>query len=132
MMPIVRGLGLTFAAFAAAFALHVVGGATDQGWLFALAVALIYAIATGFPAIALWVSRLPYKANETAKFIYGAGVVIGTGLTLGALWATNDRAFAAWHFPVSIILVAVVSAVLLLVRSRVDAVEIAAARRATS
>ena len=33
MYRAIRGLFLTFLCFAAAFALHVVGGATDQGWL---------------------------------------------------------------------------------------------------
>lgn len=120
MIQAVKGLVLTFAAFAVAFALHIVGGATDQGWLFAIAVVLIYAIAMGFPAIALWVSGLTYRGSEPAKFTYTAGVIIGTGLTLGALWATNDRSFAAWHFAASIVLVAIVSAVVLLIRSRVE------------
>lgn len=120
MIQAIKGLFLTFGAFAFAFALHIVGGATDQGWLFAIAVGLIYVIATGFPAIALWVSGLAYKGSEPARFTYIAGVIIGTGLTLGALWATNDRSFAAWHFPLSIVLVAVVSSLILLARSRVD------------
>ncbi|MEO8541822.1 MAG: hypothetical protein ABI577_18935 [bacterium] len=120
MFQAVKGLGLTFGAFAFAFALHIVGGATDQGWLFAIAVGLIFAIATGFPAIALWISGLTYKASEPAKFTYTAGVIIGTGLTLGALWASHDRSFAAWHFPLSIVLVAVVSSLILLARSRIE------------
>ncbi len=120
MLQAFKGLVLAFAAFAFAFALHVVGGATDQAWLFAIAVGLIYIFATGFPAIALWISGLAYRGSEAAKFTYTAGVIIGTGLTLGALWATNDRSFAAWHFPASIVLVAVVSAVILLVRSRLE------------
>lgn len=130
MLQAVKGLVVTFVAFACAFALHIVGGASGQGWLFAIAVALIYAIATGFPAIALWVSGLAYKGSEPAKFTYTAGVIIGTGLTLGALWATNDRSFAAWHFPASIVLVAIVSAVVLLIRSRVEQAQVAG--RATS
>ena len=129
MFQAVKGLVLAFAAFAFAFALHIVGGATDQGWLFATAVVLIYAIATGFPAIALWIAGLPYNGSEAAKFTYTTGVIIGTGLTLGALWATNDRSFAAWHFPASIIFVAIVSAVVLLIRSRLEQAQVA---RATS
>ncbi len=128
MLSAARGIALAFGAFAAAFALHIVGGATDQGWLFAIAVGLIYAIATGFPAIALWISGLAYKGSEAAKFTYSAGVVIGTGLTLGALWATNDRAFAAWHFPASIVLVAIVSSLILLVRSRLEQGQLPAGR----
>ena len=48
-------IGLTgaFGLFAAAFALHIVGGASGQRWLFAIAVALIYLTATGFAAISL-------------------------------------------------------------------------------
>ena len=129
MFQAVKGLVITFAAFAFAFALHIVGGATDQGWLFAIAVVLIYVLATGFPAIALWVAGLSYKGSEAAKFTYTTGVIIGTGLTLGALWATNDRSFAAWHFPASIIFVAIVSAVVLLIRSRIEQSQVA---RATS
>lgn len=127
MLQAVKGLVITFAAFAFAFALHIAGGATDQGWLFAIAVVLIYAIATGFPAIALWVSGLAYRGSEPAKFTYTTGVIIGTGLTLGALWATNGRSFAAWHFPASIVLVAIVSAVVLLIRSRVEQSQVAGA-----
>ena len=130
MIQAIKGLVLTFGAFAFAFALHIVGGATDQGWLFAIAVGLIYIIATGFPAIALWVSGLTYKGSEAAKFTYTAGVIAGTGLTLGALWATNERSFAAWHFPASIVLVAVVSSLILLARSRMEGTP--AAGRATS
>lgn len=120
MLQAAKGIGLTLGAFALAFALHIVGGATDQRWLFAIAVGLIYTIATGFPAIALWVSGQVYKGTEAAKFTYTAGVIIGTGLTLGALWATNDREFTAWHFPVSLILVAVISAIVLYIRSLVE------------
>lgn len=120
MLQGVKGIVITFAAFAFSFALHIVGGVTDQAWLFAIAVGLIYAIATGFPAIALWIAGLTYKGSEAAKTTYTAGVIIGTGLTLGALWATNGRSFAGWHFPASIVLVAIVSSVILLIRSRIE------------
>ncbi len=123
MIQAAKGIGITLAAFALAFGLHIIGAATNQGWLFAVAVGLIFAISTGFPAIALWVSGLAYKGSEAAQFTYRFGVIIGTGLTLGALWATNDRAFTAWHFPVSILSVAVVSAFVLLARSKVDGSE---------
>jgi hypothetical protein len=126
-----RGIGITFGAFALAFALHIVGGATDQGWLFAIAVALIFIIATGFPAIALWTSGLAYKGSDEAKLVYRTGVVIGAGLTLGALWASNGRTFAAWHFVAAIALVAVVSPLVLLVRAKIEG-DPSIGRRATS
>lgn len=119
-MQIVRGLGLTFAAFAAAFALHVVGGATGQAWLFAIAVGLIYLTATGFPAIALWISGLRYRSGGNSEVVYRVGVLAGMGLTLGTLWATNDRSFGTWTFILTPILVAVVSALILLIRAFVD------------
>ena len=49
---VIRGEVIAFVLFAASFALHIVAGAMDQGWLFAIAVVLIYISATGFPAIA--------------------------------------------------------------------------------
>jgi len=119
-MQIAKGLGLTFAAFAAAFALHVVGGATGQAWLFAIAVGLIYLTATGFPAIALWVSGLKYHSGRDSEVVYRAGVLAGMGLTLGALWATNDRSFGTWTFILTPILVAVASAFILMIRAFVD------------
>jgi hypothetical protein len=120
MMQAARGLGLTFAAFAAAFALHVVGGATGQGWLFAIAVGLIYLTAMGFPAIALWVSGLKYRDGRESEVVYRGGVLVGMGLTLGALWATNDRSFGTWVFLATPLLVAVVSALVLMVRAFVE------------
>lgn len=119
-MQIARGLGLTFAAFAAAFALHVIGGATDQAWLFAIAVGLIYLTATGFPAIALWLSGLKYRSGRDSEVVYRGGVLVGMGLTLGALWATNDRSFGAWTFIFTPILVAVMSALILMIRAFVE------------
>lgn len=107
-------LAVTFACFAASFALHVVGGATDQGWLFAIAVALIFFFATGFPAVALLLDRGGATAAES-RFILGAGGLIGVVLTASALWAANDRAFAWWHPFAAIALVAAVSTMLLAV-----------------
>jgi len=120
ILQAIRGIAVMLGLFAAAFALHIVGGATDQAWLFAIAVTLIFVIATGFPAFALWAGGLAYQANEVAKSTFSFGVIIGTGLTLGALWATNDREFAGWHFPVSLILVAIVSAIVLFIRVVVE------------
>ncbi|MGE3073269.1 MAG: hypothetical protein AB7N24_04190 [Dehalococcoidia bacterium] len=113
------GLVAAFVLFAAAFALHIVGGATDQGWLFAIAVALIFITATGFPAIALLLSGELFGSVSAARKTLVLGFLIGTGLTLGALWAANDRSFAAWEFPVAPALVIVVSAILMALRNRV-------------
>jgi hypothetical protein len=106
-MAIIRGLALAFIFFAGSFALHIVGGATDQAWLFAMAVVLIFLSATGFPAFAAFFGRTMHRV------LLGAGGLIGVVLTGSALWAANDRAFAWWHVPVSIALVGVVSYVLL-------------------
>lgn len=118
MNRMVLGLLGAFALFAASFALHIVGGATDQGWLFAIAVGLIFLTATGFPAIALLLSGELFGSLATARKTLVAGFVLGTGLTLGALWAANDRSFATWEFAVAPALVIVVSAALLALRNR--------------
>lgn len=131
MLQAAKGFAVAAAAFLVAFALHVLGGATDQAWLFGIAVGLIFVTAAGFPAIVIWTSGLKYGGSDLARFAYGAGVVVGTGLTLGALWASNDRGFAGWHFPASIILVAVASAVILFVRARIEG-EPLPQRRSTS
>jgi len=104
------GLVLTFAAFSAAFALHVVGGATDQGWLFAIAVGLIFLIATGFSGFALWFAGLAYAGTRPAMVTDLLGGIAGSALTVGALWAANDRAFEPWHFMAAPLIEAVVSA----------------------
>ena len=102
MAPL-RGLLLASGAFAAAFALHIVGGATGQGWLFAVAVALIFALATGFPIVALLCAgRL--TAGER-NLVLNAGFVAGVALTAAALWAANGRAFAWWTFPAALLAV---------------------------
>jgi|GEM_PF-3373812 len=111
MYRALRGLVLTFVCFAAAFALHVVAGATDQGWLFAIAVGLIFLIATGYSGFALWFAGLAYAGNRAASLTDLAGGVIGSVLTLGALWAANDRSFATWQFAAAPLLEAGVSGV---------------------
>lgn len=108
-MAAVRGLASAFALFAGAFVLHIVGGATDQGWLFAIAVALIFVTATGFPAIALWLGGLQHERSGEARATLVAGWTIGVGLTIAALWAANGRAFAWWEFPLAPALVGAVS-----------------------
>lgn len=116
----IRGLGIAFAAFAAAFALHIVGGATDQGWLFAAAVVLIYISATAYPAIALWLSGLSYRDGQVPRLAVGMGVGIGLLLTMGTLWATNDRSFGPVVFVLTPVLTAVSTAAVLTVRGWVE------------
>ena len=115
MVRATRGLALTFAAFAAAFALHIVGGATDQGWLFAIAVGLIFAIATGFSGFALWFAGLAHAGNREAMLTDLVGGIAGSALTIGALWAANDRAFELWHFLAAPLIESIVSALVVLV-----------------
>ncbi|MGE0599511.1 MAG: hypothetical protein AB7J35_06290 [Dehalococcoidia bacterium] len=128
----VFGLVAAFVLFAASFALHIVGGATDQGWLFAIAVGLIFLTATGFPAIALLLSGELFDSISAARTTLILGFLIGSGLTLGALWAANDRSFAAWEFPVAPALVIVVSAVLMALRNRLFSSHGSSATTATS
>jgi hypothetical protein len=125
-MRALRGLVLAFGVFAASFALHVVAGAADLGWLFAIAVGLIFASAAGFPALAALL------AGRADRFVIVAGGVAGYGLTLGALWAANGRAFAWWVWPLAAALVVAVSgaAFALAARIRRDGARASAAREA--
>jgi len=97
-MQVVRGLALTFLAFAAAFVLHIIGGATNQDWLFAFAVVLIIIIATGFSGWALWFAGLADSGSRAAMVTDLLGGIAGSLLTIGVLWAANGRSFEAWHF----------------------------------
>jgi uncharacterized membrane protein YeaQ/YmgE (transglycosylase-associated protein family) len=97
MVAALRGNVLAFGLFAAFFALHIVGGATDQGWLFAIAVALIAATAVGFPWLAAKFGRA--AAASDRKLTVALGAVIGAALTAGVFWAANDRSWAIWHVP---------------------------------
>lgn len=108
-----RALAITLGIFAFSFALHIVGGATDQGWLFALAVGLIYVSASGFGAIA-WILA---GAARNDRGTPALGSVAATVLTASALWAANDRSFAAWHVPAAIALVATTSAAIVVLWS---------------
>lgn len=110
-MAIVRGLLCAFALFAAAFALHIVGGATDQRWLFAVAVALIFATAVSFPVLAWLAGGRPAGSQRTAML--ALGTVVGTVLTAAALWAADDRSTAWWHVPASLAAVVAMEAALL-------------------
>jgi len=104
-----RGPVIAFVAFAAAFALHIVAGALDQGWLFAIAVVLIFALAAGFPVLSMFLGR-PRSGWETQAILVigGAGCLV---LTAGTLWAANDRAWAWWTWPASAAIAAVTTVV---------------------
>ncbi|HKS91166.1 MAG TPA: hypothetical protein VJQ83_04500 [Tepidiformaceae bacterium] len=112
-MNAVRGIGIAFTIFVVSFALHIVGGATGQGWLFGIAVALIFLTATGFPVIALWMGELRTVRSGQGRATAIAGGLIGIGLTASALWAANGRSVAWWELPAAIAMVAVMSLVLL-------------------
>ena len=103
-MTAVRGLTLAFVLFATSFALHIVAGATNQGWLFALAVVLIYASAAAFP----WFATL--FAGRRSIPVTVVGSVAGVAFSFGALWATNGRTFAWWEIPLAAVLVVVTNA----------------------
>lgn len=107
-MQVARGLAIAFGIFTAAFALHVVAGRLNQDWLFTIAVALIYLAATGFGVIAFATSG----GGPGSRTTLVAGSIAGVVLTISALWAANDRAFAWWQFPLAPALVALTSVVL--------------------
>ena len=112
-MAVVRGIGITLALFILSFVLHIIGGATDQGWLFGIAVTLIFITATGFPVIALWMGEMRSVRSDQGRATLAIGGAIGYGLTVGTLWAANGRAFAWWEFPLAIVLVIAVGTALL-------------------
>lgn len=129
-MAVLRGNLIAFGLFAAAFALHIVGGATEQGWLFAVAVALIAVFAVAFPLVALAAGRPPTRMQRLATL--AAGTVIGVVLSASALWAANDRSTAWWHAPVAAATVVAVLAIGLRLRRRRTGQQAAAARTAAS
>jgi len=112
-MSAVRGIGITLVIFLASFVLHIVGGATNQGWLFAIAVVLIFLTATGFPVISLWMGELRSVRSREGRMVAVAGGLIGFGFTWAALWAANGRSMAWWEPPLAIVLVGAMSFVLL-------------------
>ena len=124
-MAYLRGLGLAATLFAACFALHVVGGATDQDWLFGLAVVLIYITASGFGAIA-WL----LAGRGRGPGVLAAGVAIGVILTTSALRAANDRNFEVWQPPLAVAMVAISTAVILFLATRWKARRTSAVRAA--
>lgn len=105
-MAAVRGNIIAFGLFAAAFALHIVGGATDQGWLFATAVALIGVFAVAFPLVAVAAGRPASRTERLTTLMMGT--VLGIVLSTSALWAANGRSMAWWQAPVAIVTVLVV------------------------
>lgn len=113
VIAVARGLGVAGGLFCASFALHIVGGATGQGWLFAIAVGLIFVTATGMPVIAIWASGLGEVRSLAARIVGGIGAAAGFGFTVAALWAANGRSFAWWEFPLASGLVWLGSGVLL-------------------
>jgi len=96
MKRIAFGLAVAFGVFAACFALHIVGGATGQEWLFATAVVLIFLTAAGYPAIALAASRLRMETRE-GRWTLLAGMAVGDLLTASALWAAAGRSLEWWQ-----------------------------------
>ena len=108
MMRMVFGLVVAFGVFAVCFALHIVGGATDQGWLFGAAVVLIFVTAAGYPAIALGASGLGIETRE-GRWTLLAGMVVGDLLTTSALWAAAGRSLVWWQPFVAAVIVGVVS-----------------------
>ena len=110
-MVALRGLMLAFGLFALSFALHIVGGASGQEWLFNLAVVLIFGTAVAFPAVALLFAGRPSGVMRNATL--NLGFVIGTALTASAFWAANGRSFAWWEIPLAAAAVLGTSAVII-------------------
>ncbi len=119
-MGMLRGFFVAAAFFVSSFVLHIIAGANDLGWLFMIAVVLIFFAATGFAAVSYLAS------TKTAQVLFGrillaVGGVAGATLTASALWAANDRTFAWWQ-PIAGLAATVVvsSAVLVLAGKRPD------------
>lgn len=108
-MRMVLGLAGAAAFFAVSFALHIVGGSTGQGWLFAIAVALIYVSASGFGVFAWMLAG----SRSGDRLTLGIGALAGVVLTTSALWAANGRSFAWWEPPLAAVITLASSAVLL-------------------
>lgn len=104
-MRTTTGLVAAASIFIASFALHIVGGATDQGWLFAVAVGLIYLSASAFGVIAWMIAG----ARPGDRVTLAVGAIAGIVLTASALWAANDRSFAWWQVPLGAVLTALTS-----------------------
>lgn len=116
-MKAVRGIGIALALFLASFALHIVGGATGQGWLFAIAVGLIFVFATAFPVVAVVAGGFQNLDSAQARLTGAVGAAAGYGFTVAALWAANGRAFAWWEYPLAAALVLAGSGLALIARA---------------
>jgi hypothetical protein len=84
--------------FLAGFVLHIIAGASDLGGVFLFAVVWIFVAALGFPATVLMFADVNIRSRE-GLLVLGAAFLCGYLLTLGTLWASNDRTFAPWQFP---------------------------------
>jgi hypothetical protein len=104
-MRILTAFAIAFGLFLGGFVLHIIAGAADMGGLFLFAVVWIFVAALGFPATVLMFAGVDIRTRE-GLFVVGAAFLCGYLLTLGTLWASNDRTFAAWQFPAAAILVA--------------------------
>lgn len=109
-MNAVLGIGGALGLFLASFGLHIVGGATDQGWLFAIAVGLIFFFAVGFVWVATLLART--RIRDAHRYFLSAGFGIALALTGATLWAASDRSFQAWHALVAPLLVFIATAML--------------------
>jgi hypothetical protein len=107
MRSVFRGNAAALGGFAFFFVLHIIGGATEQAWLFAIAVVLIAASAVLFPASAVYLSRA--RNSREITWTTAVGGVIGAALVAGVLWAANDRAWEWWHVPAAIAIALVVA-----------------------
>ncbi len=107
----IRGFAIAAGFFAGSFALHIVGAASNEAWLFILAVALIFISATGFPAIMHATAGQKARAHH-GRTMWIIGSFAGISLTASALWAVNERVVAWWQVPVAAAAVAIVSSAL--------------------
>ncbi|MEX0782735.1 MAG: hypothetical protein WD557_08800 [Dehalococcoidia bacterium] len=108
-MRILTAFAIAFGLFAAGFVLHIVGGAADIEGLFQFAVVWIFVSALGFPATVLTFAGVELRSRH-GLLVLGGAFLGGFALTVGTLWAANDRTFAPWQFPAAAILVGAVSA----------------------
>src|SRR3989304_3857156 len=124
MLDALRGTAVATTLFAASFVLHIVGGATDQDWLFAIAVVLIYLTATGFAALAALAAGRAWRGGD---LVFIAWAAIGAFFTGGALWAANGRAFAWWEVPAALALEVAASGLVFLAARRAGFVAVRSA-----
>jgi len=109
-MRTLSAFAIAFALFAAAFVLHIAGGASDTDWLFQFAVVLIFVTAMGFPGTVLAFADVELRSSA-GRMILVAAFACGYALTLATLWAATDRSFQPWQFPLAALLVVVVSGI---------------------